>query len=81
MIDEHGAAFHAAKGAGLAQRDGAQVVVIADAGEHEIGALGRRAWGRRGLAAKFVREASGFRRIAVIDRHRVARPREMTGDG
>ena len=81
MVDEDRAGLHAVERAGLAQRHGAQIVVIADASEHDIGALGRRARRRRGGGGEFLRETLGLGGGAVIDRHRMARAREMAGDG
>ncbi len=46
VVDEDGALPHAGEGAGVAQHDRAQIVVIADAGHDELGALGRLGRGR-----------------------------------
>ena len=40
MVDEDRAVLHAGEGAVGAERDRAQIVVVADAAEHEILALG-----------------------------------------
>jgi hypothetical protein len=37
VVDEDGARRHAGQGTVRAQHDGPQVVVVADAGEHELG--------------------------------------------
>ena len=42
VVDEHRALLHAVEGAVWAQRDFAQVVVVADAAHDEVLALGRR---------------------------------------
>ena len=55
------------EGALGAERDVAQVVVVADAAEHEVlvlGGVGRR---RRGLAAVFLDPGLGLGAVAVVD--------------
>jgi predicted HD phosphohydrolase len=47
VVDKNRAGLHAGKGAVGAQRDGAQVVVIADAAKHDVGAGRRQARQRR----------------------------------
>ena len=53
VVDEDRAALHAGEGAVGPERDRAQIVVVADAGEDEIAALGGGAGRRRRLAAVF----------------------------
>ena len=72
MIDERGAFLHARKSAIGADRDGAQVVVVADAGHHEILAFGRGLWRRCGLALEFLGPLFGFGWRPVVHRHLVA---------
>ena len=62
-------AFMPAKAPSLPSRHGAQVVVIADAGEDEIGAVGGFGRRRRRRAADARRPFLGLCGGAVIDRH------------
>ena len=52
VVDEDGALAHALEGAALAERHRAQIIVVADAGEDEIGALGGLGRRRRSLAGR-----------------------------
>ena len=77
VVDEDRAALHAGEGAVVAERDRAQVVVVADAGEHDLGALGRRgaAWPRS--CRRIPRPMPGLGGGAVVDGH--ARGRRAPG--
>ena len=74
-------ALHAGEGAVVAERDRAQVVVVADAGEDDIGASAaaspawRRATCRRTPATQLPRLGGG----AVVDGDRVAGARQVAG--
>ena len=69
VVDEDGAGLQGFEGAALAGCHRAQVIVIADAAEDEVGAIGglRRGWSRS--AAELLSPFFGFRGRAVIDRH------------
>ena len=66
VVDEDRAGLHALERAGLAQRHGAQIVVIADASEHDIGALGRRARRRRGAGGNFSNSRAKRSALAAV---------------
>ncbi|MGY4470659.1 hypothetical protein ACVWWK_006368 [Bradyrhizobium sp. LB9.1b] len=67
MVDEGRALFHAGERAVGADRDRAQIIVVANAAHHEILALGCSLRRRRGLAAKLVRPFLRLGRGAVVD--------------
>jgi hypothetical protein len=77
VIDENGAGSHAGERPQFAEGDTAQIVVVADAGEDEVGFARRR--GRRvGQApAEFLRPSFGLAARAVVDGDLVARPDEV----
>jgi len=82
MVDEDRARRHAREGAAVADRHRAQIVVIADAGKDEFGAVrrfGRRreSFGAGELGHEFLRLRHG----AIIDAHLVAGAMEMAGHG
>ena len=79
MVDKDRARSHARESAVIAQADRAQVVVISDAGHHEIRALGGFAGGFRGLSAVFLGPGFGLGEGAVEDRYLVTGGLEMTG--
>ncbi len=66
MVDEGRALLYAGKGAVGADRDRAQIVVIADAAHHEILALGGGLWRRGGLAAELLGPLLRLGRGAVV---------------
>ena len=68
MIDHHRAFFHAGKNAGAAKHDLAQIVVVADAGKHEILAVGGLLRRRRAFAAVLGDPFFSLGAGAVIDR-------------
>ena len=72
MIDEGRALLHAGEGAVGAERDRAQVVVVADAAHHEILALGGGLRRRGGLAAELVGPFLRLGRGPVVHRDLVA---------
>ena len=67
VVDEGRALLHAGKGAVGADRDRAQIVVVADAAHHEILALGGGLRGRGGLAAELLGPLLRLGRGAVVD--------------
>ena len=67
VVDEHRAGLQRREGAVLAGGHRAQIVVVADACEHEIGVLGRLGRGWRGAAAISGRRFLGLGSGAVID--------------
>ena len=71
VVDEDRALFHPGEGAAVAKGDRAQVVVVADAGHHEILTLGGGLRSRGGASAEFVGPGFRGRRRAVVDRHLV----------
>ncbi len=81
MVDEDGVRLHAGEGAVLTEHDTAQVVVIADAGGHDIGVarcLGRRGGGRTAILVGPLLRLGGR---AVIDRDLMTGTLQMTGHG
>src|SRR3546814_20609435 len=72
VVDEDRALAHPGEGAVVAEDDAAQVVVVADATEHQIGARGGLARRRRRLAAMLLRPFLGLRRRTVVDGDLVA---------
>ena len=84
MVDEDRARLHAGEGAVGPERDRAQVVVVADAGEHEVAPGRRLARGRRAAPPCSATQASAFAavrcrratlwppRSTEMSRHRVA---------
>ena len=72
MVDEDRALAHAGEARRLAERDFAQVVVVADAAHDEILALGCFLRRRGGLAAELRGPFLGLGGGAVVDRHVVA---------
>ncbi len=72
VVDENGAGAHAGEGAFGPENDGAQIVVVADAGEDEFAALGRLARARRACPAVLGDPLLRFRRRAVVDDDPVA---------
>ena len=68
MIDKNRTLGHAAEGTPVADRHGAQVIVIADAGEHEVSSLGCLFRRRSGLAAVFLGPLLGLGGGAVVHR-------------
>ena len=68
VVDEDRALLHARERAVWSEHDGAQIVVVADAGENEIAIRHRLARRRRGCAAVFRNPVPRLRRRAVIDR-------------
>ena len=64
--------LHGREGALGAERDLAQVVVVADAAEHEVGVLGGVRRRRRGLAAVLLDPGLGLGGVAVVDGEVVA---------
>ena len=81
VVDEDGALLQALEGAAGGGGDAAQVVVVADAGEDDLGALGRRGRGGRGGVAVRRDPGLGAARRAVVDGDRVALGGEMAGHG
>ncbi len=81
MVDEDRAFVHAGEGAVGAVDNVAQVVVVADAGEHQVRPRGRL--GRGGAQAPAVLLDPGFRlgAGAVKDGHLVAGPGQVPGHG
>ena len=81
MVDEDRARRHAGERAVRAQHHAAQVVVVADAGEHDLGACD--GFTRRGgmAAAKFRCPGLRLGGRAVIDGDVVAGARQMAGHG
>jgi len=73
VIGEDGAAAHAGKGALRAGRDLADVVVIADAGEDDLGAFGGLRRRRARGAAIFLDPGLRLGRRAVVDGDLMAR--------
>ena len=72
VVDEYGALFHAGEGAVGADRDRAQVIVVADAAHHEILTFGRFLRRRRGAPAEFVRPFLRLGAGPVVHGHLVA---------
>ena len=72
MVDEGRALLHAGEGAVSADRDRAQVIVVADAAHHEILAFGGGLRRRGGLAAELVRPFLGLGAGPVVHGHLVA---------
>ena len=82
MVDENLALAHAGEGAIGAERDLAQVVVVADASHDEVLALGGGLRGSGGFAAILLDPGVGLGGGAVVDRHLVAAfVLEMPGHG
>ena len=82
VVDEHGAGPKRLKRAVWPERHRAEIVVIADAGEDEIGAVRGRGRGGRRCSAKLGDPGIGLGARAIEHRHRVAATRlEMTGHG
>ncbi|SCM75489.1 hypothetical protein KL86PLE_20157 [uncultured Pleomorphomonas sp.] len=80
VIDEDGARLHAGEGAVRTEHDGAEIVVVADAGEHEIGLRRRLARRRRGASAEGIYPGLRLGAGPIVDRHVVAAARpKMTG--
>ena len=69
VVDEGRAFLHAGEGAVGAERDRAQIIVVADAAHHEILAFGGGLRRRRGAAAELVGPFLRLRRRAVVHRH------------
>lgn len=81
MVGEDGATAHAGEGAIRAQHDRAQVIVIAHAAEHDVGAgygLARRG---RMAAVELLAPGAGLGLRAVVDRDAVARRGQVAGHG
>jgi hypothetical protein len=70
MVNEYGTRLHVLKRALGANGNFAQVIVIADAGENEIGIRTRCAWSVRRFPLVPGHPFGGLFRVAVIDRHR-----------
>jgi len=66
VIDQHAALRHAGQSALLTQYHTAQVIVVANAGHHELRTAGRFGRRRRVPARKLRHPAFGLRRAAVI---------------
>jgi len=81
VIDEHGARCHPGKCALVSEHDTAQVFVVANACEYEIGTACGIAWRGGRAATVFGRPLGSLRRSAVIDRHVEAGFRQMPGHG
>ncbi|MPL79213.1 hypothetical protein SDC9_25088 [bioreactor metagenome] len=77
VVDEDRVRPHAGESALVAETDGAQVVVIADAGHDEIGARGGRGRRGRGAPAMARHPGLGLGRRAVVDRHLMPLRRQM----
>jgi hypothetical protein len=67
VIDNHRVLAHAGEHTVVAEHDLAQVVVVADAGHHEILALGGLLWRRRAPAAELRYPFFGLGGGAVVD--------------
>ena len=81
VVDEDRTCGHRLEGAVLAQRHAAQVVVVADAAEHELGVL-RRLRGRWSMSAAVLGDPFlGFFPRPVVDGDIVPRLREVPGHG
>ena len=72
VVDEDRARLHAGKRAVLTDRDGAQVIVVSDTGEDEIGAVGGFLRRRGHGAAELLDPFPGLGCRAVVDRDVVA---------
>ena len=79
MIHQHAVRPQPGERAVVAVRDAADVVVVADAHEHELGALGRLARRRRGAPAILVGPGCGLLGGAVVHAHVVAFGPEVSG--
>ena len=79
MIDEDRAPGHGGEGAFRAGGDRTQVIVIADAGEHDLGALGGPGRGRGRAAAMLGDKVFGLRRGAIVHADVMPLGREMAG--
>ena len=82
MVDEDRARSERGERAVRSKRHGAQIVVIADTGEHELGAVGRFGRGACGVAAEPREESVRFG-AAAVEHHEVMAPAggEMAGHG
>ena len=67
VVDEDGALALGLEGAALGRRHRAQIVVVADAAEHEVGVLRRFGRRRGGLAAELLGPRLGLGAVAVVD--------------
>ena len=77
MVDEDGAGLHAGKRAIGPEHHAAKVVVIADTGHHELGAMGGLG-GRAPKRAAMLRDPGlGLCRRAIIDAQLMALRRQM----
>ena len=81
MIDEDRARAHAGEGPVFAQADRPEVVVVADAGEHELAVLPGLPRPRRAAPAESLDPPRGDRGGPVVDDDVVARCPEMPGHG
>ena len=82
VIDKDGPRLHARKGAVVAQHNGAQVVIIAHAGEDHACALdGFAGRGRMAAARKLFGPGFGLGRRAVVDRDLMASRSQVPGHG
>ena len=81
VINEDCALFHAGEGSVGPKRDGAKVVVISDAGEHNFGVGRGFARRRKGLHAVFRREALRLLDRPIIDGEAMPAPRQMASHG
>jgi hypothetical protein len=72
VVDEGRTLLHAGEGAVGAERDRAQIIVVADAANHKILAFGSSLRRRRAAAAELVGPFLRLRRRAVVHRHLMA---------
>ena len=80
VVHQHGTSFHASQGAIDAQHDSAQIVIVADAAKHHVGALSGLTWGgRTGLVGKLRAPVGGFGGVAVVHRDMVSCQCQVTG--
>jgi hypothetical protein len=81
VVDEDGALAHCGEGAVLGRRHRAQIVVIADASEHDLLALGGLGRRRSIDAAMLCHPFLRLLRRAIVDRDVMALGLEMAGHG
>ena len=72
IVDQNGASLHAGSGAGVSERDGAEVIIIADAGEDEVGVPGGFGGSGGGAPTMFLRPFLRLGSGAVVDSDVVA---------